>query len=133
MSPLDRDALLAYRPRHGRMSSMGERLRLMADYQSWPLWRDGGDNVDPASLPISPGLQERLIGWAARFDATLDHSDPLSSGFPDDAAERRFEADGVDLWKDLRAELGDGYSVAFFSPTERRLIEADAGARGPGG
>lgn len=109
---------------HASMSGMGERLRLMADYRSWPLWRDDGDNVDPATLPISEALQARLTAWAARFDETLDDADPLMSGFFDDAAEQAFDADGHHLWAALRRELGEAWNVAYFTPREKRLLEA---------
>jgi len=63
----------------------------MPDYECWPLWRDGDEigNVDPASLPITSDLHDRLVGWAKRFDETLDRDDPVSSGFPPQPRKRR--------------------------------------------
>ena len=89
-------------------------LKLMADYQCFPLWEispGAVGNVDPASLAISSNLIARLNEWAARFDSTLDLDDPMNSGFPSDAAEREFATDGRDLCRALQVELGDGYLI----------------------
>ncbi|MDX0559430.1 hypothetical protein GOC96_16000 [Sinorhizobium medicae] len=91
-------------------------LKLMADYHCHPLWEDGGDivgNVDPASLPISEDLIRRLNSWSAKFDATLDLSDPTNSGFASEALASAFVGEGLALCRALQAELGDGYLVRY--------------------
>ena len=82
-----------------------KKLKLMADYQCFPLWGDG-DNIDPASLPISDRLCEDLMTWALAFDATLVMDDPLSSAFPTGADELEFKREGQRLRDRLQTELG---------------------------
>lgn len=91
-------------------------IKLMADYQCFPLWENSPGvvgNVDPASLPISSNLTERLNDWASRFDTTLNSDCPMSSGFLSDTEERKFINDGRYLCQALQAELGDGYLVTY--------------------
>lgn len=89
-------------------------LRLMADYQCFPLWEASPGvigNVDPAELPISGALCADLHAWAADFDAVLNMDDPARSAFPDAEAEARFRSQGEALGQRLRAELGEAYAV----------------------
>jgi hypothetical protein len=97
-------------------------LRVMPDWHCWPIWNKrafdvddelGEYNIDPANLPISPQLVEALNDWAARFDATLDPSDPASAGFPTETEERQFIDDGRGLARQLAVELGDEWCVAY--------------------
>lgn len=84
-------------------------LKLMADYECWPLWEASpGDvgNVDPDGLPISLALKDRLRQWAADFDATLNRQDPRESGFRTLEIEAAFLARGEALGAELQAELG---------------------------
>ncbi len=91
-------------------------LKLMADYDCYPLWERseaGANNVNPADLSISRGLQDALDAWALRYDDTLDRDDPRQSGFHDPVAEVAFKADGEALLKRLQAELGQSYRLIF--------------------
>jgi hypothetical protein len=48
---------------------MSKRLKLMPDYECFALWDiDGVENVDPANLPISSDLKERIIRWEDAYD-----------------------------------------------------------------
>lgn len=85
----------------------------MADYGSWPLRDADGDNIDPANLPISPGLRDALYDWERRCDEILNHNDPRRSGFKTPEAEAAFNADGQALLERLQAELGDGHAVTL--------------------
>jgi hypothetical protein len=93
------------------------KIKLMADYFCHPLWRNGGDDVgdiDPASLPISEVLQRDLNAWARAFDAILDMDDPANKGgFESQQAIARFVADGEQLARRLREELGPYWDVAY--------------------
>jgi hypothetical protein len=90
------------------------RLKLMADYDCWPIWLDDEvGNVDPATLAISAELRDRLRVWAARFDAILVRDDPVRSSFGSEAAERSFHLDGVQLVVELQNELGSAHSVRY--------------------
>ncbi|HRD27731.1 MAG TPA: hypothetical protein PLO65_05470 [Caulobacter sp.] len=89
-------------------------LRLMADYQCFPLWEASPGlvgNVDPATLPLSADLRADLLAWAAAFDATLDLDDPARSGFTEAASRARFRLEGESLGQRLREELGPGWPV----------------------
>ena len=119
------------------------RLRVMADYDCWPLWNDDDpDNVDPATLPISAALLDRLARWQQRFDDLLDRADPARSpGFATDYAEAAFEAEGRQLAEDLRRELGPGTPVRYWRDSWEddgrgaRIYDADhpeAGVPNPG-
>lgn len=90
---------------------------MMADYDCFPLWRRDGQgtvNIDPSTLPITPELAELLLCWADEYDRTLNHDDPISSGFPDLATENDFYAQGEVLARRLASELGDAHRVAYF-------------------
>lgn len=92
-------------------------IKVMADYESFPLWQrdsEGTTNIDPATLPISQHLARELLRWAEAYDGTLNRSDPLSSGFPSPVAEVDFYAQGERLASQLAAELGPGYAVEYF-------------------
>ncbi|MET3213173.1 UNVERIFIED_ORG: hypothetical protein ABIC48_000916 [Burkholderia territorii] len=89
-------------------------IKLMADYQCFPLWEASPGavgNIDPKDLPISLLLQQRLIAWAAIFDATLNMNDPASSGFASEQAISDFRKEGEALARQLQDELGAAYVV----------------------
>jgi hypothetical protein len=89
-------------------------LKLMADYECWPLWEASPGvvgNMDPEHLPISQNLKDRLFQWADDFDATLDRDDPRQSGFPTAEDEAEFRERGAKLGAELQAELGHAFKV----------------------
>lgn len=92
-------------------------IRLLADYECYPLWLTGdrADNVAPDStdMGLTPLLAERLDAWAGRFDATLDMDDPRLSGFPTEEAEHEFAQDGETLARQPAVELGPGWRVVY--------------------
>ena len=90
------------------------KLRLMADYDCWPLWEskpDGLDNVDPGTLPISPELAAQLVKWSEDFDAILNRDDPRGSGFASPEAEEAWRWRGRLLAQRLRTEIGRDYEI----------------------
>lgn len=87
-----------------------KKMKLMADYQCFPLWRvNEGDfsdyNIDPDGLPISPGLKSSLLAWAEQFDAILNWDDPASSTFPSKEAEMTWRSMKEVLVQQLNEEL----------------------------
>jgi hypothetical protein len=89
-------------------------IKLMPDYQCFPLWEASPGvigNINPDDLPLSDELKQALSAWADEYDATLNLSDPASSGFSDVEAEKLFRQKGIALGERLRVELGGGYSV----------------------
>lgn len=89
-------------------------IKLMADYQCFPLWEVSPEivgNINPQDLPISSMLKQALMMWAAKFDATLNMDDPVSSGFGSERAANEFREEGDALAQRLQEELGKNYVV----------------------
>jgi len=89
-------------------------LKLMADYQCFPLWgASPGEigNIDPDSLPISISLRDKLLDWADVYDSTLNLEDPATSGFENVDAVEAFKAQGMRLANQMREELGPEFVV----------------------
>jgi hypothetical protein len=105
---------------------MTQQIKLMADYDCWSLWWAGDHdpgNIDPSTLPLSPQTIARLETWAATFDAMLNRDDPMSSRFPSREAAQAFEAEGEELWLQLREELAPDYSVLYYSLSRAKLLD----------
>ena len=104
---------------------MAKRIKLMADYDCFPLWAESGDlspNIDPRTLSLSATTVAALLGWADRYDATLNRDDPKESGFSTPSEAQDFERQGLQLWSTLQHELGAEFQVSFFSVQQRRLL-----------
>lgn len=96
---------------------MKNSIKLMADYECYPLW--GYDNLglvgnlDPTTLPLSQKLIERLDSWSDLYDKTLNINDPIRSGFNSSEEELDFVRLGECLAKDLRSELWETYDIIY--------------------
>jgi hypothetical protein len=102
---------------------MSKRLRLIPDYECFALWDiDGVENVDPANLPISSDLKERIRRWEDAYNNTLNQDDPSASGFRNSNEENSFDREGRLIWEELKKELGESYDVRYFSIVENTLI-----------
>jgi hypothetical protein len=105
---------------------MPQQIKLMWDYDCYPLWHFGGrevGNIDPDSLPLSPATRARLKAWAAIPDAKLDrHNPPDTATAWSEDEKLAFEAEGRQLWRALQQELGQAYGVVYHSSTEHRLL-----------
>ncbi|MCE2719808.1 MAG: hypothetical protein ACK57R_21535 [Dolichospermum sp.] len=102
-----------------------EKIKLMADYECYPLWwasYDKAGDIDPETMPLSKETISRLEKWADIYDAKLNWEDPNSSGFPSLEAKAAFEAEGISLWKQLQKELAPNYEVFYFSETLRKVV-----------
>ena len=63
---------------------MAIRIKLWADYGSYPLWGvDEIDNIAPEELPLSQATIQRLNPWQDTYDKTLNQDYPPLSDFPD--------------------------------------------------
>lgn len=92
------------------------KIKVMADYECWPLWWDEAGrvgNVSPSDLGLSARLSGELIAWASAYDATLNRDDPLSSGFASSDNQLEFHAHGRRLAADVADELGSDTAVRY--------------------
>jgi hypothetical protein len=99
-------------------------IKLMPDYQCWPLWHHGGSrvgNIDPRELGLSDALVGALEHWKEVYDSHLDLADPASTRWTKEE-EAEFERLGRMLCRDLAREIGDRFSVVYSS----RCIPVDA-------
>ena len=104
---------------------MAEKIKLMADYECYPLWWASSGKVgdiDPETMPLSEKTVSRLEKWADIYDAKLNWEDPNSSGFPTLEAKAAFEQEGISLWKQLQKELAPNYEVIYFSEQLRKIV-----------
>ncbi|BDP41667.1 hypothetical protein DAETH_16360 [Deinococcus aetherius] len=117
-------------PTHATIRPMSDTLRLLADYECFPLWRpDGEGDLDPAELNLPANLTARLLAWADAFDSTLNRNDPASP-LPMRAAFLRggedewhgFEREGHTLWHMLQAARPD-LRVRYHSTLLRHTLE----------
>ena len=89
------------------------RLKLMTDYDCYPLWDSSGVNIDPHAIGISATLVVDLMAWADKYDATLNRDNPRNSGFPSEQEEVHFRDEGERLRARLQRELGDSTEVVL--------------------
>jgi hypothetical protein len=88
-----------------------KKIKLMADYNSWPLWYDDPDDqynmgpFDPNSWPISESLCGELEAWQNKFNATIDMSNPSDAGFNSVKELEEFLEHGQKLKEKLAIEL----------------------------
>ncbi len=103
---------------------MAIKIKLMADYGCDPLWWVNADigNIHPIKLPLSEDSIKLLDKWAEVYNNTLNWDDPASSSLPNIEAEKAFEKEGIDLWKQLQKELESNYEVVYFSERLRRVV-----------
>jgi len=104
---------------------MVRQIKLMWDYDCWPLWHFGGSeagNIDPDSLPLSRETRTRLSEWAAISNAKLNRNDPPSTEWTKEE-KLAIEAEGRQIWKVLQRELGKDYQVVYYSSIEHKVLE----------
>jgi len=89
-------------------------IKLMPDYQCYPLWEASKGkvgNINPDNLPISDSIKLELLAWANLYDGTLNLDDPAASGFKDTQEANEFRQIGNRLGIKLQEELGKGVLV----------------------
>jgi hypothetical protein len=70
------------------------KIRVMVDYECWPLWWDGDrdvGNIAPSDLGWSDRLSADLSAWSLAYDTTLNRDDPLLSGFASSDDHQQFQ------------------------------------------
>ncbi|MEG4021262.1 hypothetical protein [Microcoleus sp. S13C4] len=102
---------------------MMQRIKLMADFDCYPLWdMDDGGDIDPTDLPLREATIERLLNWQNIYDGIMDWDDPASAGFASKQEEIAFEREGISLWQKVQKELGDDYQVFYKSQLQQRVL-----------
>jgi hypothetical protein len=104
-------------------ASPPQRLKLMWDYDAFPLWTVPGPMgwqgmVPPERLPISTPLRDELQEWSDQLSAAMwgTHGpDSKKSKPPSETAIAAFDARGRELLRRLREELGDRFVVGYQS------------------
>ena len=107
---------------------MKKQIKLMVDYNCWPLWeyedKDLVDNLHPSELSLSSEIKERLLNWQNIYDGIMNWDDPASSDFASEAEKMAFEKEGINLWQVLQKELGNEYEVVYFSGIKCRVLSS---------
>ncbi|MNV08226.1 hypothetical protein D3C71_986880 [compost metagenome] len=95
------------------------KLKVMADYGCFAIWDDEFPTgaIDPASLPLTPGLVDDLQQWADTFDSMLNWDDPHENHWTAER-EQAFNAQGRMLTCRVAVELGSGYAVRYWRGAE---------------
>lgn len=108
-------------------------IKIMAEWSAHPVWFFDSlagprtTSVDPASpeLGLSAELARDLTAWQDEWDATLNRSDPPSSAFPSEEAERRFDERGWELTRRVRREVPADWDVSYLSHLTNREVFLD--------
>ena len=80
-----------------------KHLCLMADYGAAGVWDQVGKPLDPAKLPLSAKLRERLARWCDRFQESFDAEIDLDS----------FAVESRAIARAIKAELPT-WSIVYF-------------------
>ncbi|ROT97598.1 hypothetical protein EB810_06020 [Altererythrobacter sp. FM1] len=101
---------------------MRPKIKLMADYDCWPLWGlSAVGNIDPDTLSLSEATKEALAKWAQDYNETLNRADPIQSGFKNSEEALAFNIEGWRLWKCLQSELPE-FKVLYFDNNLGRVF-----------
>ena len=79
-----------------------EKIKLMCDYYSFPLWwcspeREAGD-IDPEKLPLSEELKHDLLEYGKLYDSFLDIEEPNKTYTMSLSSTKQFINLGIKLW-----------------------------------
>jgi hypothetical protein len=104
-------------------------LKIMPEYECYSFWvADGGlrENVDPASLGISPDLAAAIDAWEREYETTYRPEDPARSGFQDPRTEEEFNVRGRTLAAAVKRELGSTWTVSYYDTLKTEEIQVEA-------
>lgn len=101
-------------------------IKLMADYQCFPLWWYNSDivgDINPEDLPISNELKDGLLKWSDLYDSFINLEEPnVDKDIPQETMDN-FENTGLELWKKLQQELEGKYRVVYFSNKTLKILK----------
>lgn len=103
------------------------KIKIRAEYECFPLWikNDHGvyENISTETLNLSESLSERIKMWSKKFDSTLNTEYPPNSGFRDLNDAKKFEKEGLEIWRELVSNLGENYKISYFSFLFNKLFD----------
>ena len=86
----------------------------------------GGLHVT-STLTLPQHTIESLQRWAAAYSSIINYDDPRVTGFVTDDEHESFEREGISLWRQLRRQLGHGYSLRAFSEQRHSSLQVAQG------
>jgi hypothetical protein len=89
------------------------KLRVVADYDCWPIWDEEGEMNQPSDYPLSQETIDRFDKWQAQYDSLLNLADPYAMGFKTSEEADAFEREGLELAQRMQAELGASYTIFY--------------------
>jgi hypothetical protein len=109
------------------------RLVMTHEWRCFPLWdvsdpEEIATPVDPAGLPLSPGLVERLNAWSDEWDRQLDWDDPGNTEW-DEARLAELDDAGRALAREVAQAL-PGVEVTFRNGPGRAQDDAERPSAG---
>ena len=106
---------------------MKPNIKLLADYQCWPLWHHEGKvvgDIDPRETGVSDALVGDLERWVEVFESHMDLKDPASTRWTKEEAQ--FDSEGRKLCCRLAEELSDRYTIFYHVPFTSRVVSVEA-------
>lgn len=89
------------------------RLRVVADYDCWPIWDEEGEMNQPSDYPLSQEIIDRFAKWQAQYNSLLNLADPSAIGFKTNEEALAFEGEGRELAQRMQEELGAAYTIFY--------------------
>jgi len=105
---------------------MVKRVRLMAEYNAYPLWSLETSSIGPINpddLPLSKETLFLLQGWSKKYQTQLNIADPTNSAYFNQDELIEFENEGIRLWLKLREELFAEFEVEYFSEIMQKHLK----------
>ena len=105
--------------------SDSRRIKVMADYQCYPLWAMDEGKIGcfaPNHLGVSWELENALWNWASDFDMSLNDEDPAQSLWSDERHRQHIE-EGLAIARRIKGELPE--RKVFAVNHEGTLIEIE--------
>jgi hypothetical protein len=108
-------------------SASSKRIKVMTDYNCYPLWAMDEELISPFSpqhLGASMELENDLWAWAGEFDLSFDMDDPAKSRWSEERYQQHIEQ-GLALARRIKGELPE--REVFALDTDGKLVEITAG------
>ena len=90
------------------------KLKFAFEYGCYPVWqqcKDGLDNLETNSLPISKELKQAISALDDQYQDTFNENYPPDSKFKTEQEEKFFIRKRLELFKRLKAELPNKFTI----------------------